>query len=407
MPTYEDLRSYFQESEVLQQVVKRAAELSIVSGFTLGVNPVWAVCYDAEASLAHFPIRVGELGELFLDSSCGNRGLAELPDYFSWMTPRYQGYRRRDLKKHIPAWDKISRDTWSRTGELLPVTLTIAHRPLRPPILDGRDRPPDATDAGEEALRQLVRIGREAPVAIRIEERPVARFAVAAGDGVVSSASKSGTLGGVLRDTKGGQLYGVSCSHVVSTGQAIFDSPGSFLATCIADTVRVPLFAPNLCDPVNLAVPNPSPGNGPQLNMLDCSLLSLSQPVSQSPMAGVARSLTPGQNVVFHGAKTGTTRHKLGSLCMSYDFVEGAQHFCFRDAIELVPQSWLPIGGFLNRWLATLPTQGDSGGWVLTDDHPPAWAGVFFGEDGQRGFVIRASWAHDWAQRTTGQTLLP
>jgi len=55
--------------------------------------------------------------------------------------------------------------------------------------------------------------------------------------------------------------------------------------------------------------------------------------------------------------------------------------------------------------MATVPTQGDSGGWVLTDDQPPRWAGLFFGEDGSRGFAIRASRVHDWAEKTVGQSL--
>jgi hypothetical protein len=55
---------------------------------------------------------------------------------------------------------------------------------------------------------------------------------------------------------------------------------------------------------------------------------------------------------------------------------------------------------------STVPTPGDSGAWVLTDDQPPEWAGVFFGEDGKRGFCLRARWVHEWAQKTTSAILM-
>ena len=143
------------------------------------------------------------------------------------------------------------------------------------------------------------------------------------------------------------------------------------------------------------------PGNGPDLNMLDCGLVRLSSTVVQGNIAGVAQSLSTGQSVKLKGAVTGTTRHWLGSLCLSYGFTDGVQNFCFRDAIELVPQPSGMFGG------TVVPTQGDSGGWVLSDDNPADWVGVFFGEDGKRGFCIRANWVHEWAEKVTGKSLTP
>ena len=176
---------------------------------------------------------------------------------------------------------------------------------------------------------------------------------------------------------------------------------GTAVGTCTEDTTRVSLTA--VCDPVNLAVPSPSPGNGPDVNMLDCALIELSVAVSNPTLAGVASS--PGQNVVLHGASTATTRHKLGSLCLSYAFSDSGKDFCFRDTVELLPQPRGPVGGTLGHMMTTVPTEGDSGGRVLTDDTPPSWAALFFGEDGQRGFAIRASWVHAWAQKASGRTL--
>jgi hypothetical protein len=141
--------------------------------------------------------------------------------------------------------------------------------------------------------------------------------------------------------------------------------------------------------------------------MLDCALIDLQTPVTRPKIVGVAKSLTSGQDVNLTGAKTHMTHHKLGSLCLSYCFSRGGLDYCFRDSIELIPQPWGPFGGTFGRMMTTVPVQGDSGGWVLTDDQPPAWACLFFGEDGNRGFAVRASWVHDWAEKETGTTLNP
>jgi len=182
----------------------------------------------------------------------------------------------------------------------------------------------------------------------------------------------------------------------------INDGLGKIIGRCSANTARIPMPAPIVCDPISLAVPAPIPSNGPAVNMLDCALIELSAPITRSPIADIATSISPGQSVILHGATTGTTHHKLGSLALSYSFSEHGQDFCFRDSIELLPQSWGPVGGMLGHMMTTMPTKGDSGGWILTDDNPPYWAGLFFAEDGHRGFLIRASWVHQWAERTVG-----
>lgn len=277
--------------------------------------------------------------------------------------------------------------------------MTIVHRPLRPPD----PKFPDRDDL--EALRQLVRVVAQAKVAVRIEERTPARLALSGGDKINIGSAKSGTFGGILNDSAGGIVYGVTCSHVAQTGDSVSDAASAHVGNCIADTARVTLATGLICNPVNLATPNPSPGNGPDVNMLDCALIKMAGTASGHAVAGIASSLTQGQNVVLHGAVTHATKHKLGSLCLSYQFNFGGQDFCFRYAIELVPQPRGPLGGAVGHLLTVVPQQGDSGGWVLTDTQPPDWAGLFFGEDGTRGFAIRATWVHQWAEKAVGATL--
>jgi hypothetical protein len=387
--TYEDIRNYFQRSELLRRAARSAAPFPIVTGFTLDIDPLWSHLYDVKNNLVDLdqsPLWTSD-PRFFLS----NWRSGALP-----VLPPDRGYRRRDLNQEVSQWKNETEAFRKNTNrERLPVVLTIVHRPLRAPR---RDESPEQDDTS--VLQQLIRATREVPVLIRIEERPQAQLAFSSGDKISVSPTKAGTLGGILVD-QAGNSYGITCSHVARTNDVIRDANGNQIGVCAADTPGVPLASNMVCDPVNLIVPNPSPGNGPHLNMLDCALIKMSSAVTRPAIAGVAQGLTPGQSVVLTGAVTGTTKHWLGSLCLSYAFHDGGRVLCFRDAIELIPQP---------RWIfgrGRVPTQGDSGGWVLTADQPPDWAGLFFGEDGKRGFAIRAKWVHDWAETNTSVSLTP
>jgi len=407
MASYEQIRTYFERSEILPAVARAAASVPIVQGFTLDVDPLWSFLYDIENDLADWTIEAGwspTEWHKFLDDYTLNlfrHGLsAALYDRLQfWSRIRYQGYRSRDLYKPVKAWSRLQASLGTRRSS--PVVLTVVHRPLRAPAKEILNEEPE----DQAQLRRLFRLVREFRAQARIEERPVARLAFAAGDGIYSSRNRFGTLGGVLNEPATGKSYGVTCAHVAACGDSICDASGTLVGICTADVAPVALRQGTICDPVNLTTPNPAPGNGPDLNMLDSALIDLTLPIAKPQLAGVAPSLSQGQNVTLRGASTGITQHKLGSLCLSYSFHEGGQEFCFRDAIEIWPVSWSPFGGTLGRITSFLPKQGDSGGWVLTDDQPAQWAGVFFGEDGQRGFAIRASWVHSWAEKSLGAPL--
>jgi hypothetical protein len=394
MPTYEDLRSHFEESEFLQGAARAASDIASVRGFTLDLNPAWTFLDDLEHNLMLPPMsRYGPFRYRLDDFLHFN--IAVGTDPVHCVKTRHQGYRRRNLKRKVRDWQSVAETYGFRS----PVVLTIVHRPLRTP-LKGRAEERDE----QEELVRLIGIAREFGPSVRIEERPAARLAVASGDGI--QAPNSGTLGGILDDPNG-ISYGVTCAHVANNTYQAVDTAGQAVGTCVADIARVNLAGTTVCDPILLAMPNPYPGNGPQINMLDCALIRMQVPVTRPQIAGIAQSLTPGQDVTLTGAKTHTTHHKLGSLCISYCFSRGGQDYCFRDSIELIPQPWGPIGGAIGRMMTTVPVPGDSGAWVLTDDQPPAWAGLFFGEDGSRGFAIRASWVHDWAENATQTKLSP
>lgn len=395
MPTYEDLRAYFDASEAMTQLAREASEIPIVHGFTLDVDPLWMLLYDMEDSVV--PDSERYLYDYFLDHHPWHEWW-RLPFDFpnSAIQPPYQGYRRRELKREISRWNKIPSSI--RSG---PVVLTIVHGPLKTPLKGAPDPGEDGGDI--VSLRQLTALIDKSPAPVRIEERPRARLAFASGDEITTSAGASGTYGGTLTDPYNNK-YGMTCAHVATTGDNIFDAMGYQIGTVKHHTQLCVLPAQTVCDPVVLPTPKPYPGNSGSVNMFDFSLIELTATPVTSSLGGVAASLTPGQNVTLRG-KSGTYKCKLGSLAISYAFTDGTSTYCFRDQIELRPQPVIPIGGALGHLFTPMPTQGDSGGWVLTDDATPLWAGVFFGEDGSRGYCSRASWAHAWAEKEVGNTL--
>jgi hypothetical protein len=410
MPTYEELRNYFDESGDLRGLAENTARIPIVSGFTISVDPVWAFCYDVEHDLIDWVHGMRSP----LDYPWGLRVVGdlsawELPSSVT-SDPGHRGFRRRDLYTKLKRWLDFEQHYLNVTGRRrLPVIMTIVHRPLAGPL---STRLSNQEYDDQQALQVLVRTTRESGLAVRIEERPVARFAFAPGAAIRTGTGKEGTLGGVLRDSATNTAYGVTCAHVASAGASITDSAGISLGLCTVDSGRIPLPPATPCDPVTLASPNPIPSNGPVVNMLDCALVQLSVPPPGASVGGIA-TLSENQDVILNGAKTGKTPHRLGALCIGYRFTEPGQFaqpgtaFCFRDAIELLPRPRGLFGGTLGNLMATVPIQGDSGGWVVTEDTPPLWAGMFFGEDGRRGFIIRAAWVKQWAETASGRTLTP
>ncbi|NNM72072.1 hypothetical protein [Enterovirga aerilata] len=389
MPTYDDLRDYFDRSEEFQRVTRQAAEVPIVSGFTIDVDPLWTFLYDAEEGSygADFPV------EPWLDHVYRSPFLWHRLSSADWPQPSFQGYRRRDLHRPVRLWSEVN-GWYGRKRCASPVILTIVHRPVRTPVAE-------TTSDDEAHRRRLIEIANASGALVRVEERPEATLAFAPGDGILTSQGRSGTYGGTLTG-RNGTVYGMTCAHVAETNDAVSDSAGTALGTCRHHTNLVTLAAGTVCDPVGLPMPNPYPGNGPSVNMLDLSLIELAAPPATArTLGGVAASLTIGQDVVFEGAHN-RVGCRLGSLAISYGFRRSGSSYCFRDTIELKPKPRFGLGGALGTIFSSLPAQGDSGAWVLTSDTPPVWAGVFFGEDGHRGYCIRASWAHAWATSLVG-----
>ncbi|WP_374652326.1 hypothetical protein [Dongia sp.] len=405
MATYDDLRAYFEEARGLREAAKQSAQIPIVTGFTLDVHPLWILLYDMHEGLIDQRL-TNELYDWirFIEYETP---FSRWPWAAQWShlinrVTRYQGFRKRDLHKRIPEWDNwVQRNEGRSKAERSPVIMTIVHRPLLSPLLDDESE----KDTDQELLKRLIEISAGARGIVLVDERPRASFAFAAGDGIQTSAGRMGTLGGALREVKSAKIFGVTCAHVASTGDIVSDQHSIGLGPCVAHTPIVALAPGASADPLSYPPPGPYPNNGPNMNMLDCALVALSTAPKMPSVGGTASQLSTGQAVTVTGAQT-SVHCNLGSLAISYSFRAGHQDYCFRDTIELIPQSRLPVGGRISRLMANCPTQGDSGAWVLTDDASPIWAGMLFGEDGTRGFAIRASWIKAWAEKSVGSAMM-
>lgn len=397
MATYDDLRTYFSESETLQRVSRATSEIPIVTGITLSVDPLWSVFYDNEDGdsepLFHYyrwleffefyALQLGWNWEHMIDHATG--------------VSTYRGFRRRDLNRRVDQWERFVLSWENHTGsKRSPVVMTLVHRPIRSPLV-GKE-PTEAEDQNAlRLLREAVR-NEQGQATIRIEERPQAQLSLSVGDAICSGSGQTGTLGGVLEETSTSRPFGVTCAHLAKKGDTISDRSGVAVGSCIEHTPLVPIPVGGPRDPLHYSLPSPYPGNGHGINMLDCALIDLSSAPNRASVGGIAAQLSTGQVVTMNGART-RSQFTLGALAISYTFSSGRLDYCFRDAIELLPRSPVALGGVLGQLTAVCPTQGDSGAWVLTADSNRIWAGMLFGEDTNRGFLVRASWVHDWAQK--------
>ena len=396
MPTYDDLRSYFDDSDALRTLCSDVSDLSIVEGFTLTLDPVWVLLYDLE----------DRHGRAHRDPHLLHRLIWHLDEYpdvpISWATyplhpwydhPSEPGFRRRDLKREVQEWARFIKEDPNRSSPE-PIILTVVHRPLRSPRVSE-----ETSEADAEEVRRLWRIADASPLRVRVEGRPPALLSFSAGEAI--KATTNGKLGGLLAPTTRSVHYGVTCAHVASEHDPVTDVAGTSLGTCVAHSHLALLPPGTSCDPASHTYPNPSPGNGPDVNMLDCALVELASPATAQSITGIAAELSPGQTVRLQGP-VARRRFTLGALAISYKFSDQGGDYLFRDAIEVLtePRVLGAIG-------IGLPTQGDSGAWLATEESSPIWAAMLFGEDGTRGFAIRASWIQQWAERRTGHTLSP
>lgn len=197
--------------------------------------------------------------------------------------------------------------------------------------------------------------------------------------------STAGTLGGFLRSSASGQMYGISCEHVCGgPNTVVFHPPPKSPAKARVGEVRyatLPAPAPK-CNRVIQPVPVP-----------DLAVVEIDATVQTSalhPRIGNIHRVTPiidmtsGDPVTFEGATSGYVEGKIGALNVWRTVtIHGVDH-CVGDMFTIEPrQNWY-VKPSLSR-------PGDSGAWILNQTSGiTGWDGVLFGGDGVQAYCCFA-----------------
>ncbi|GEM_PF-6935988 len=244
-------------------------------------------------------------------------------------------------------------------------------------------------------------------------DEPLPMMATAVEGAADMSATMSGTLGGFLKD-QNGETWGITCGHVAQAAgiSVVLENVGGGRDP-LAGTVRYSNFtdlkrigAQDLCK---------DPGDGTAIGV-DLALLEIDGKYTpQDTVNGIAgridaiydkSDLGSGSIVKVRGAITGPHDYILQGYGVSQKVgLKGtSDYFCFSDVFDFAQDT----DSRLQRALALLPVQGDSGAWVLHEkDHACALAGMLVAVRAGRGISVFAESIKAWADTNWGKQLAP
>ncbi|SRR6266849_233090 len=363
------LRQYVDGIEGLTGFVAEAAANTVTQGVVLDINPLWLLAYRldrAGLNLYAFDMRwplpfVATEELVHLETFEGDA------IDFKWMekTGWTEGVSARIFEhsdRRVP-------------NSAVPFVVKVIAKPAGPELLETRE--------------QLVALVRRQNFFALVETRPMGRLAVSAGDTCLASGVP-GTIGGFLRDRNTGGVYAATCGHVVSKGASVSVS-GKHLGACSHSQVPRKLTAGQSCTTGCSGA-----------NKLDLALIDLGSATVKNAVAGVAAKIASKQSIVLRGGVTQVNTFEVGGHVMTY--CPGNSNVCFENMFEVRPPS---PGGIVSprvrAALATVPTQGDSGGWLETA--ASEWCGVLVAADHLMGYALEADDTLAEADTTFGTRL--
>ncbi len=220
----------------------------------------------------------------------------------------------------------------------------------------------------------------------------------------------AGTLGGVLRSPITGQMYVVSCAHVMGpVGTEVF-SPGPYeghgnsrkIGEVKVSQLAEQSLAARMCNPSRMS----------QAKKLDVSVAELTEDMVISPfpvgpvnhIRNIA-DMVPNDDVVFYGKVSGLTKAQIKHVCIWYEVEievgdnERVQH-CFGDIFEIEQ----PRPRYVN---SSLCRPGDSGAWILCQiGDIISWDGILFAGDGANGYCCFSEHVMDVSNAAIGELVL-
>jgi hypothetical protein len=351
------LRQYVDNVEGLRGFAAEAAGNAVTQGVVLDINPVWLLAYRLYcAGLGpyafdmhmpwHFAPGLVAHDLLHLQSIEGDAIDLKWVDKSGWV---------HSVTRHL-----LNHSDRNISDSALPFIVKVIARPVSAEFFETR--------------AQLVGLVTRQNFFALIETRPLGTLAAAPGDKCLAGGVP-GTIGGFLRDTNKGKVYAATCGHVASKGATVTVS-GKHLGVCSHSHAPTQMTPGQSCTDAC-----------PCANELDLALIDIGSAAVTNGVTGTAAQIAPPQGIVLRGGASSINSFVVGGHVMTY--CPGRSNVCFKNLFEVRPPA--PAGIIrpgVSAAFATVPLQGDSGGWLETA--AKEWCGVLVAVDHLMGYALEA-----------------
>lgn len=387
---------FVERNEQVRSAINRATEYSSVQGVVLEIDPIWLKLWRLKETFGEDVVqRISRL--YFRPYDFRLYGLIEFPlilDSVSLLDQYTENSRywipRRPLDEESLTWrprylDIYYRTIWGQDIPELPLILKIC---LYSTLSEELTQVPDFETVGIPIIYET------RPPAV-LSANPKKSHRPILGGVSIGVGQNDGTLGGILKCSKPGKYYGLTCAHVTGNGNSNVEQPAKVDGTPsrIGNVSYFSTLKPstsNICNPYVQS----------NLNEVDAALIEIDSSIQSQlkilqigQVTGITPKarLTPGQAVELTGKTSGHRTLEIGGLGACYKFQDHNNTYCFRNLIELrypsgvIPSISSPIQG------------GDSGAWVcIPSGQGYEWCGMVIGEDRRRGYAIFSEAIEDW-----------
>lgn len=340
-------------SSTIRNLNERISGNKCKLGLILDLNPFWEIAHQYDRS--------------GLDPSRFFHG----PIPGAWFLPTFE-LTHDTMGEPVDLWrqyDHVGYETSHAFGaekKNTPYLLRIYARPV--------------TDAGMAEMRySLVAAARETPIATVVETHAPGRLLAGVGDEIYQLPSKPGTLGGYVTDTATGEVFAVTCGHVLDHSTSV--SP--FL-----DKHGTRVGVPGLNDRF---VPPSHPSGTPCVAgcataaHLDVALIDVTGSGVRNTAVGIDALVPKRALVTMHGSK-GRETYEIGPWAVDLE-IGGC---CFVRLMQFhAPVSGSPLHRSVAVATTRLPEGGDSGSWLLNSANK--WSGMVVAADHLHGYALAAS----------------
>jgi hypothetical protein len=250
-------------------------------------------------------------------------------------------------------------------------------------------------------LRELPASFTNYPIRYRLA--PPAEPFVGAGSGIAPAANPgaAGTLGGFLEDRSTGEVYAVTCEHVVG-------APGTVVHE---HTKHAPRIGTVTHSNRSNSVPPCNQHARPNAGTVDVALIKVDPGVSfvTQPSMTIAPIATVNQDdpIVFRGSTRRRTRTARVAAATIWKALNYGSPVCFGDIFMIDHRAATYVVTPISR-------PGDSGAWIVEDTSSqsqqsacPALYGMLIGGDRQQSYTSYAQHVLDWATAQNPNLIVP